>query len=84
MRYLLPLVALVVLAGCGAEPKKEPVALENVPEPVMNVAKEKLPEVKFEKALKKPNGEFEIIGKDRQGKVREIDLTPSGNVTEIE
>jgi hypothetical protein len=29
-------------------------------------------------------GEFEIIGKDKDGKVREIDITPAGEVTEIE
>jgi hypothetical protein len=79
------MIVLVFLVGCGsAEQKKVPVALDQVPENVMKVAKEKLPDVKFDKAVKKPNGEYEIIGKNKAGKVREIDITPEGEVTEIE
>jgi hypothetical protein len=79
----MSLLALVV-AGCGSETNTEVVPLDQVPEPVMKVAKVKLPKVKFERALKKPDGEFEVIGKAKHGKVREIDLRPDGTVTEIE
>lgn len=84
MRYVLLVIIGIAASGCSSEGKKEPLALDKVPEPVMKVAKEKLPDVKFERALKKPNGEFEVIGKDKTGKVREIDITPDGTVTEIE
>jgi hypothetical protein len=86
MFRLLTVLMLLVAAGCGSSTseKKEPLALDQVPENVMKVAKEKLPDVTFERALKKPNGEFEVIGKDKKGKVREIDIKPDGTVTEIE
>jgi hypothetical protein len=77
---------LVVLAaaavGCNQEQKKEPVPLDQIPEPAMKAAKERLPNVTFERALKKPNGEFEILGKDKDGKVREVEVTPAGKVVE--
>ena len=87
MRSLWPLLASVFLiVGCGSDKKKEKVAvsLDQVPENVMKIAKDKLPDVTFERAMKKPNGEFEVIGKNKTGKVREIDITPEGVVTEIE
>ena len=74
MRIILMLLVLLFM-GCGGEAKKkEPVALDQIPENVMKVAKEKLPDVKFERAVKKPNGEFEIIGKNKEGKVRKSTL----------
>jgi hypothetical protein len=76
------MVALVI--GCGGQEKKEPVPLDQVPEAVMKVAKEKLPDVKFERAAKEANGDYELIGKDKKGKTREIDISPSGEVTQIE
>lgn len=83
MRSVLMLV-LVLAVGCGGVGKKEAVALDQVPDNVMKVASEKLPDVKFDRAVRKPNGEYEIIGKNKDGKVREIDITPTGEVTEIE
>jgi hypothetical protein len=84
MRVVLMLVLAFAVIGCNSDEKNVPVPLDQVPENVMKVAKEKLPDVKFEKAQKKPNGEFEVIGKDKTGKVREIDIKPDGTVTEIE
>ena len=87
MRYIpMLLVTLVLVVGCGPkeEAKKEAVPLEKIPENVMQVAKEKLPDVTFDRAVKKPNGEYEIVGKSKDGKVREIDITPSGEVTETD
>jgi hypothetical protein len=85
MRYAgILLLMLVLVIGCSGEKKKEPVPLDQVPEKVLKVGKEKLPDVTFERAVRKPNGEYELIGKNKQGKVREIDITPSGEVTEIE
>jgi hypothetical protein len=88
MRYVpmfLALVMLVTVVGCsGQQKKKEPLPLDQVPEAVMKVAKEKLPNVTFQRAFKEPNGDFELIGKDKKGKTREIDVSPSGEVTQIE
>ncbi|MFO0879192.1 MAG: hypothetical protein U0840_17750 [Gemmataceae bacterium] len=80
-------IVVILGAGCSsgpAIPQKVPVTLDQVPANVMKVAQEKLPGVKFERAMKKANGEFEVIGKDPRGKVREIDIRPDGTVTEIE
>jgi hypothetical protein len=48
------------------------------------VADEKLPNVKFEQATKRADGSYEIRGKDKTGKVHDIDLDAQGKVIEIE
>jgi hypothetical protein len=50
----------------------------------LKTAKEKLPEVTFDHARKLPNGNYEIRGKAKNGKVREVELNPAGEVVEIE
>ncbi len=87
MRHLIGSLALVLmfLVGCAEDRSKYAVIpVEDVPEPAMKTAKEKLPDVKFEQAWKKPDGNYEIRGKDGKGKVREIELTAEGKVIEIE
>jgi hypothetical protein len=58
--------------------------LEEVPENLMTVARDKLPGVTFEQAVKRPDGVYVIGGKDSRGKVREIELTEDAEVVEIE
>ena len=79
-------LAIFTGSGCGGRrvPTREPVALDQVPPIVLEQAKKNLPGVKFERAMKKENGEYEVIGKEPSGKVREIDIKPDGTVTEIE
>jgi hypothetical protein len=60
------------------------VPLEQVPEPFVKKAKDTLPEVKFDHARRLPNGNYEIRGKARNGKVREVEVNPTGEVVEIE
>jgi hypothetical protein len=87
MRYfLVPFLVLVLLsAACSkGTPAGENVPLANVPEPVMKVAKEKLPDVKFEQAWKTPTGNYEVRGKEKNGKVRDIQIKPNGEVVEID
>jgi hypothetical protein len=86
MRAILAAVVLAAAVGCGgaAGQNRTDIPLSEVPENVMKVAKEKLPDVTFDKAWRKKNGEYEVSGKDKKGKVREIDITPDGQVTEIE
>jgi len=50
----------------------------------MAVAREKLPGVTFETAWQLGNGVYEVRGKAKNGKVREIDIKPDGTVVEIE
>lgn len=76
--------APIIGCGAGGGSKSEAVPLDQVPEPLLKTAKEKLPEVKFDHARRLCNGNYEIRGKARNGKVREVEMKPSGEVVEIE
>jgi hypothetical protein len=80
----LSVCLLLCAIGCSQASKAENIALDEIPDNVMTVAREKLPEVKFEQAIKKKDGIYEISGKDGQGKIREIEVSPSGEIVEIE
>jgi hypothetical protein len=86
MRRLL--VGAVVLCGCqkAAEhtPDETVVALDQIPSAAMDAAKKKLPGVKFDTAWKTENGAFEICGKTRQGKIRDLQVTSTGEVLEVD
>jgi hypothetical protein len=82
-RLLLLLVMLAFAAGCAPE-KVQPVPLEKVPEKVMKVAREKLPNVKFDSAWMTRKGNYEVRGKTPEGKTRDIQITPDGEVVEID
>jgi hypothetical protein len=84
MRHLWALLLLAFVIGCGSGSQGELVPLDQVPEPMMKTAKEKLPDVTFDHARKLPNGNYEIRGKMKNGKVREVELNPAGEVVEIE
>ena len=85
MRYLVMMMTLLFVVGCGeSTPKGENVPLDKVPDNVMKVAKEKLPDVKFEQAWKTPNGNYEVRGKEKNGKVRDIQVKPDGEVVEVD
>ena len=51
---------------------------------MLQTAKEKLPDVKFENALKRSDGTFEVRGRDQKGKVRDVEFSATGEVLEIE
>ncbi len=77
--------ASVLVIGCGdSGSKAEIMPLEQVPESLLKTAKEKLPTIKFDHARKLPNGNYEVRGKAKNGKIREVEMTPSGKVVEIE
>jgi hypothetical protein len=84
-----PLIAAAVLAlavaGCGGPKKveKSPLKMDEVPPEIMKIAKEKLPDVTFTDAYK-DDGNYELRGKDKKGKLREIDIAPDGKVVEID
>jgi hypothetical protein len=82
-RFLIPL-ALALAVGCGNSDKGTIVPLDQVPQPMLTKAKETLPEVNFDHARKLPNGNYEIRGKAKNGKVREVELNPAGEVVEVE
>jgi hypothetical protein len=79
------LVLMILLLGCGkSEPAGEAVPIDQVPENLMKTARKELPNVTFDRASKRPNGVWVIRGKTSTGKVREIEMDPSGKVLEIE
>ena len=84
MRRFWCLSILLAAIGCSDASKAERLTLADVPDNLMTIAKDKLPGVEFNQAIRKSNGIYEIIGKDANGKVREIELTPEGEVAEIE
>jgi hypothetical protein len=84
------MVLLVLLAawGCGEEVTRiEPVALDKLPAGSLEMAKSQLPDVTFDRARKvKFNGAdaYEIVGKDKRGKIREVEVSTTGKLLEIE
>lgn len=83
MRHISACLLLLVV-GCSESAKAKSLPLEEVPDNVMTVAKEKLPDIKFEQAVRLSDGTYEVIGKDQRGKVREIEISPDGKVLQIE
>ena len=87
-RVTLIAAALLSAAGCGEIGENDiPMPLDQVPAPLMKVAREKLPEVKFDSAYKetKQGKEvFELRGKSKDGKIREIEVTADGTIIEVE
>lgn len=78
-------LSVFLLVGCSEKtPLKTRMELKDVPPEILKVAKEKLPGVTFDSAYKEPNGSYEVRGKAKNGKVREIDIKPDGTVEEIE
>ena len=79
---------LTLLTGCGESfEKTEMMPIENVPETVLKVAKEKLPGVKFDSAwTEKVGGKtvYEVRGKSADGKTRDIKVSPDGTVLEVD
>lgn len=60
------------------------VPFDQVPKEWLAVAQQKLPDVKFDTARKRKNGNLEVRGKDKNGKVREVEFDSKGEVVEIE
>lgn len=87
----LPLLALLLVpgAGCGTAPRtgQEAAAalrLEDVPPELMAIARQQLPGIEFDTVWRKPSGTYEIRGKARNGKIREVDIRPDGTIEEVE
>ncbi len=81
-------VAMLAACGCGDEAEKlEPVPLDKLPAGSLAEASKALPGVTFDRARKaKLDGKevFELIGKDKRGKVREVEVSTEGKVVAVE
>jgi hypothetical protein len=85
------LVAVVLAAvgvGCGSEPvADEIIPVEQVPANVLDVAKKEMPGLKVDTAYRmKVDGQeaYEVRFKDRRGKIREVEVSTTGEVLAIE
>lgn len=90
MRRFLLVFAFGALTACGcseAVRRDEPMKISDVPEEILKVAQEKLPDIKFDQAWKtkfKGQDAYELRGKNDRGKVREVEVSLSGEVLEVE
>ena len=86
--FLGMLILMIVVAGCKSEPKSDDIVpIEQVPPNVMEAARKQLPGYKLDTAYKmKIDGKdaYEVRGKDKRGKVREVEVSASGEVLAIE
>ena len=94
--YWIILIAIIFVVAASAawivyggrsgadESKASVLPLSDVPASFVKSATKKLPDVQFDHAKKLPNGNFEIRGRGKNGKVREVEINSSGEVVEIE
>jgi hypothetical protein len=87
-RTVLALLLTVAAAGCEKEPTSDQIIpIESVPPNVMEVARKQLPGFTFDTAYKvKIEGKdaYEVRGKDKRGKIREVEVSATGEVIAIE
>ncbi len=91
LRRSLLMTLLLALPACGSpEPiAKVPdsIALDKIPAEILAEARNQLPGVEFEQAwIEQEDGKtaYEIRGRDDQGKTREVKLSATGELIEIE
>ena len=83
-------LAAACVAGCGGGnvfEGEEMVPLEKISPSVMEAAKKAVPGITFNKAWKsRIDGQdaYELVGKTRDGKTREVEVSVSGKVLNIE
>jgi uncharacterized membrane protein YkoI len=81
-------LVLLFALGCGGKPQSdEVVPLDQVPANLLAVAREQLPGYTFDTVYKiKVNGKeaYEIRGKNKQGKIREVEVAATGEVLAVE
>lgn len=84
--------SLGLFAGCDSETRglaRRPVEISDVPDDVMAAAKKKLPDVEFADGWKNLDKagklhSYEIRGRNKNGKIREVRVSPTGEILEVE
>jgi uncharacterized membrane protein YkoI len=88
MKSLLALTLLMIASGCERKPQADQIVpLEQVPPKVMDAARKELPGYTFDTAYRlKIEGKdaYEVRGKDKKGKVREVEVSAAGEVVGVE
>jgi hypothetical protein len=79
---------ILAAAGCGRQTEtQETIPLDQLPAGALDLAKKELPDVKFEVARKakfKGQDAIEIRGKNKGGKIREVEVDLTGKLLEVE
>jgi hypothetical protein len=83
------MACLLAVVGCGEEfQREEAVPIDKLPPAALKAAQSKLPGVKFDTAwkVKAEGGKegFEIRGKTKDGKIRDAQVTATGEVLEVD
>jgi hypothetical protein len=81
MRRLLPIAVSLMILGCGKPAVtqiKANVSLDQVPATVLKTAKAKDPSVRFNEAIKRADGIYEVQGKNAKGKLIRVQVKESG------
>ena len=80
--------ALLVAAGCGEKGENEvAMPIDQVPPSVVKIAEKTLPGVKFDSAYKETKdgkAVYELRGKTKEGKIRDLEVTADGRVLEVD
>lgn len=76
----------VTLTGCGSswEGPKVQIKMEEIPPAALKTAQDKLPGMVFTDAFLKKDGTYEIRGKTKTGKVREVEVKADGTFVDLE
>ena len=81
-------LTLVLGAGCESRPTPDQIVpMDQVPANLIEIAQKELPGITFDTAYKlKVDGKdaYELRGKNKQGKIREVELSSTGEVLEVE
>ena len=87
-KLLSPLALFALFCGCENEPKADQVVpLDQVPPNLLEIAKKELPGYTFDTVYKMKvdgNDAYEIRGKNKDGKSREVEVSITGEVLEVE
>ena len=89
VRLCVVIFASFAAFGCGSTPpKSDPIVpIEQVPPKVMDVARKELPGFTVDTVYKmKIEGKaaYEVRGKDKRGKVREVEVSADGELMAVE
>jgi hypothetical protein len=88
MKRIFIVLATIAFAGCGSKPKPdEIVSMDKLPAVVREAAEKALPDVKFQHAVKiQVDGKtaYEVRGKSQKGKIREAEVSETGELLETE
>lgn len=86
LKNFASIVLLSILIGCGSvgEGPKVQVKMEEVPPQALKTAQAKVPGMLFTEAFLKKDGTYEIRGKTKTGKVREVEVKADGTFVDLE